>query len=616
MNVLGSFRSALPSILLTLASAAPTLAQTGFSGVNVVAPPRLVNGGGATDTGAEFTPALASNGGDVWTCVFASNDPTLTAGGDTDIFWTRSRDLGVTWSAPAPLLGAFLLDSGLTSTDVEPAIASDGPSRVVVWASTQDSATGNLGIFAAAGNSILTTWSSIQPVDAAFAVDAVDDSDPGIAGANGTFVVVWQRRESASDRDIYFSRTASAGATWSAAARIDPASATDTFADTNPTITTDGAGNWVVVYETLNNPSGTGTDQELVAYRSSNDGITWSGPVLVNATGTNDGSAFDSEPTLSVDVASGTWMCAWKTFHTFGGTTGGDSELAWAKSTNLGQTWQPVAILNSDFAVDQSTSTGDGEPCLRADQNGHFFVSWTRTTLDDSDFDLFAARSDDLGATWTIPARFDIDGALDGGTDSRSQIATDGEGHWLGVWETNDNVSPAFGSDLDILAARFLFPRADFRADYCYGYTETGNGLRCPCGNDSPITSRNGCLNSFGTAGKLGMIGSFSASAATQTISFAGVPPGGPTLIFQGSGVFGFALGTPFGDGRLCVGGVLDRLGVSFAGPTGNGALNFVPVNVFAGATRHYQGWYRDAAPFCTADTFNLTSAFGTVWQP
>ena len=616
MSIQASTRATTVAILLTLASASPAAAQAGFNGPNVVGPPGLVNSGGGLDAGAEFAPVLSSNGGDVWMCVFTSNDPVLTNGGDTDLFWTRSRDLGATWSPASPLTPAFLTDTGLTSTDIEPAIASSGASAIVVWASTRNSANGRLGIFAAAGNPVLASWTTIQPVDAAMASDNFDDDDPCLAVGGGTYVVVWQRRESPSDLDLYFSRTTNSGATWSTAARLDPASATDSLSDSNPTIATDGAGHWIVVCETLNNPSGTGSDQELVAYRSSNNGVSWVGPTLVNSTATVDGSAFDGAPSLAVDVASGTWICTWKTLHTFGGITGGDSELAWAKSTDFGQAWQPAGILNSDFGTDQATSTGDGEACLRADQNGHFFVSWTRSRINDSDFDVHAARTDDLGANWTSPALLDIDGGSDSGTDARCQIATDGVGHWLGVWETNDNASPSLGSDLDVVATRFLYPRSDFLADYCYGYTEAGNPARCPCGNDSPITSGGGCLNSIGTWGQVGMIGAFSASAATQTISFSGVPPGGPALVFQGTGIFSFGLGTAFGDGRLCVGGTLDRLGVGFAGSTGNGALIFVPVNVSAGVTRHYQAWYRDAATFCTSSTFNLSSAFGTVWQP
>jgi hypothetical protein len=31
---------------------------------------------------------------------------------------------------------------------------------------------------------------------------------------------------------------------------------------------------------------------------------------------------------------------------------------------------------------------------------------------------------------------------------------------------------------------------------------------------------------------------------------------------------------------------------------------------------RAYQLWYRDAASFCTASTFNLTNAVEIAWEP
>jgi hypothetical protein len=36
----------------------------------------------------------------------------------------------------------------------------------------------------------------------------------------------------------------------------------------------------------------------------------------------------------------------------------------------------------------------------------------------------------------------------------------------------------------------------------------------------------------------------------------------------------------------------------------------------FAGTTRYYQAWYRDAATFCTTETFNLTNGIAVFWAP
>jgi hypothetical protein len=46
------------------------------------------------------------------------------------------------------------------------------------------------------------------------------------------------------------------------------------------------------------------------------------------------------------------------------------------------------------------------------------------------------------------------------------------------------------------------------------------------------------------------------------------------------------------------------------------GALPTVSVRggVAAPGTRTYQGWYRNAAAFCTTATFNLTNGLEIIW--
>jgi hypothetical protein len=37
--------------------------------------------------------------------------------------------------------------------------------------------------------------------------------------------------------------------------------------------------------------------------------------------------------------------------------------------------------------------------------------------------------------------------------------------------------------------------------------------------------------------------------------------------------------------------------------------------SVSAGMTVYYQFWYRDASPYCTAATFNLSNGLAVLWQ-
>jgi hypothetical protein len=79
-----------------------------------------------------------------------------------------------------------------------------------------------------------------------------------------------------------------------------------------------------------------------------------------------------------------------------------------------------------------------------------------------------------------------------------------------------------------------------------------------------------------------------------------------------------------FGDGQLCAAIGIIRMGVVF--PTAGvaaypGGLTPNPISIAgapiaAGNIKHYQCWYRDAAPFCTVDTFNLTNGVSLTWGP
>ena len=80
--------------------------------------------------------------------------------------------------------------------------------------------------------------------------------------------------------------------------------------------------------------------------------------------------------------------------------------------------------------------------------------------------------------------------------------------------------------------------------------------------------------------------------------------------------------GTTFGDGFRCVGGQVVRLGLEqnaagmSAYPSGSDSPISIQGHVVAPGSRFYQVWYRNAAVFCKADTFNLTNGLSVTWGP
>jgi len=78
-----------------------------------------------------------------------------------------------------------------------------------------------------------------------------------------------------------------------------------------------------------------------------------------------------------------------------------------------------------------------------------------------------------------------------------------------------------------------------------------------------------------------------------------------------------------FGDGLRCVGGSVVRIGTkqnsggaSQYPEPGDPLLSTVIILPSTGASLFYQVWYRNAAAYCTASTFNLTNGVHAIWGP
>jgi hypothetical protein len=161
---------------------------------------------------------------------------------------------------------------------------------------------------------------------------------------------------------------------------------------------------------------------------------------------------------------------------------------------------------------------------------------------------------------------------------------------------------------------------------YCFG---DGSGTSCPCGNVGALNR--GCPNSVDPLGaRLDVLGTASTVSDDAQLRGRFMPGGSTCLYFQGTTTVTspappFGDGAVFGDGLRCVGGQILRLtqvtnsasGESRFPSTGS-ILNLHVVGGVpaAGSRRTYQGWYRNAANFCTSSTFNLTNGVIIDWGP
>jgi len=163
----------------------------------------------------------------------------------------------------------------------------------------------------------------------------------------------------------------------------------------------------------------------------------WSYPAALNTNAATD-SGNDLEPQVATDGA-GHWVAVWISTDTLGGTIGGDGDILVARSTDNGATWTDPAALNTNAATD---SGGDSGPQVTTDGAGHWVAVWqSNDTLGGTigtDMDILMARSTDNGVTWTDPAALNTDAATDSGNDNRPQVTSDGGGKWVAIWGSGD----------------------------------------------------------------------------------------------------------------------------------------------------------------------------------
>lgn len=451
----GCLTAALHVAVVMLAPAAPAVGQFGVP----ISPPAALNSNAGSDSGEDFSVQIATDGKGNWVAVWSSRENIdvneQPAGFDHDVFVARSTNNGVTWTAPIALNTNAGTDSGF---DQFPSIATDGKGNwVVVWEAGE-----NLAL-------------------------------PG-GGQAGT------------DADILMARSTDNGATWTPPITVNTNAGTDSGADGDPRVATDGQGNWIVVWHSnedlaIRGGQTAGTDNDILVARSTDNGATWSAPLeLNNNAGSDNGD--DRRAQISTD-AQGNWVVVWQSTENLdlggGAAAGTDRDIFVARSTNNGANWTGPAALNTNAGSD---SGNDSVPHLTNDKQGHWIAVWeSREDLDlgggvtaGTDTDILVARSTDNGATWTSPAALNVNAGSNTAGDLDPLVATDGRGNWVVVWDSGEDVSlgggTTAGTDDDIFAARSTDNGATWTAPEAFNANAGSDGANS--GDSFPFPATDG----------------------------------------------------------------------------------------------------------------------------
>ncbi|MCH7700352.1 MAG: exo-alpha-sialidase [Planctomycetes bacterium] len=289
----------------------------------------------------------------------------------------------------------------------------------------------------------------------------VDDGDDEavrlVVGENGTTLAVWLSRSTlddtiGTDRDILFARSDDGGTSWSVPAPLNNAAATDGDAyDQEVDIATDGAGIWMAIWVSSLDINGQiGTDGDILAAVSIDDGHTWSDPVPVNSDADFDhftDGQDDNGARLATD-GEGAWMVVWNGRKP--DYNSNEQDVIFTISTDLGQSWTPLAHVNNHGAEDTGS---DQHPRLVAEGGGSWIVAWLSNEPFDGQYgldnDVFVATTSDNGETWTDPVPVNSDAAADDDSSrSGMSLAGDGEGRVIVTWSATNGIENGLDRDI------------------------------------------------------------------------------------------------------------------------------------------------------------------------
>ncbi|MGB0383472.1 MAG: exo-alpha-sialidase, partial [Ardenticatenaceae bacterium] len=350
------------------------------------------------DTGwvQQYAPSLAVHANGTFYATWHEN---RSSNGDYDIYFARSTDGGLSWSANVKVSD----DTG-TANQQEPNITVGANGNLyIAW---QDDRNGNPDIYFATSTDGGTTWSANVKVN-----DDADTAqyDPSVAvDANGTVYATWEDNRNA-DQDIYFATSTDNGQSWSADVKInDDAGGTWQY---NPSMAV--SPNNTLYVSWADNRNG---NQDVYFASSTNGGATWSANVKVND---DAGGAWHNNPSLAVD-ANDNVVVAWEDLRN------GDQDIYFARSTDSGATWSSNVKVNDDSSLLHQYT-----PSVGVDGSGTLMLAWYDQR--NGNDDIYFARSTNNGTSWSANVKLNDNS----GTSSEQypSLAVDSNGNAVAVWQ-------------------------------------------------------------------------------------------------------------------------------------------------------------------------------------
>ena len=340
--------------------------------------------------GCSFSPVMAVDAAAHINIVW--EDSPDCSFGTSNIFFSRSTDGGMTFSAPTNL--SATMNTALYSV---PQIAVDTTGNInVLW----ESDTGNLAIW----------FSSSRDGGATFSSPKMVSTNPGgslnaqiAVDKNGNINVVWED-DIAGHSDISFSRSTDNGLNFSPPMNLSNPLGNCIANSNTPRIALDIAANINVVWS-----NDCGGNFDIFLSRSADSGATFSSPKNLSGTPAPSGN-----PQLAVD-ASGNISVVWEESN--------PADIFFVRSSDGGVTFSSAQNLSHNAGSSSNA-------WLTVDAGANINVAWEDTTPGNRD--IFFNRSTDSGATF-LPTPLNL--SNNSGLSAAAQIAADKNGNINVAWQ-------------------------------------------------------------------------------------------------------------------------------------------------------------------------------------
>jgi hypothetical protein len=383
-------------------------------------------------TGIQDAPTVAVDGAGNFVVVWSGEGSNSL---DREIYGQRYDSEG------NPAGAEFQVNTYTTYFQLRPAVAADPAGNfVVVWDSRYQDGGGGPG--ASSGVFGQRYDSAGNPVGGEFQVNTYTTSSqvlPAIAtdGA-GNSVVVWQSLgQDGSSRGIFGQRYDSGGNALGGEFLVNTSTANNQH---TPDVASDVAGNFVVVWNGA--VAGVGNYAGIFGQRYDSGGNAVGAEFQVNtvtAPFVDRGS-----PAVAAD-ATGTFMVVWFTGDQDGESGSGPQGGVFGRRYNSGG-----GAVGAEFQVNTYTPNRQREPAVAADGTGDFVVVWSSDRQEGyfADGGIYAQRYDSSGNA--VGAEFQVN-AFTTGDQRGPVISADGAGNFVVVWPSRYQD----GSDFGIFGQRY-----------------------------------------------------------------------------------------------------------------------------------------------------------------